>query len=97
METVSSSVIAGFILLFGVIQLIIYHKHSSQIDVRRLRPSFLYNLQISLLLMLPALAVARFVMRWKFYDGAPMIYGYMVSGNCAITIHRTYTFAFFSL
>lgn len=78
MDTVSSSVIGGFMLLFGIAQLIIYRKHATQINPRRIRPSFLYKLQIFLMLLLPALAAARLALRWKYYDNAP-IYMYMVS------------------
>jgi hypothetical protein len=78
MDTVSSSVIGGFILLFGMAQLVIYRKYSTVIDSRRIRPSFLYKFQIFLMVLLPALAAVRLDLRWKYYDGTP-IYGYMVS------------------
>lgn len=80
MDTVSSSVVAGFILIFGIVQLIIYRKYATRIDVRRLRPSFLFKFQISLLLLLPVLSAVRLGLKWKYYDGAE-IYGFMVSFN----------------
>lgn len=78
MDTVSSSVISSFILLFGTVQLIIYKKYSTRIDRRRVRPSFLYKFQIFLILLLTVLTALRFELRWKYYDGAE-IYGFMVS------------------
>lgn len=78
MDTVSSSVIGGFLLIFGIAQLVVYRKYSTRIDGRRLRPSFLYKFQIFLMLLLAVLTGVRLEMRWKFYEGAE-IYGYMVS------------------
>lgn len=89
MDTVSSSFIGGFILLFGLAQLIIYRKYSTQIDTRRIRPSHLYKFQIFLMLLLPILAAVRLDLRWKFYDNAP-VYGFMVrtlSANTTIDVH----------
>jgi ATP-binding cassette, subfamily B (MDR/TAP), member 6 len=78
MDTVSSSVIAGFLLIFGMAQLIIYRRYSTGIDARRLRPSFLYKFQIFLMLLLTVLTGVRLDLRWKFYEGAE-IFGFMVS------------------
>lgn len=78
MDTVSSGVIGGFILIFGIVQLIIYKKYSTPIDARRLRPSFLYKLQLFLMLLLPVLSAVRLDLRWQVYDGSP-VYGFMVS------------------
>lgn len=78
LDTVSSSVVCGFILLFGLAQLIMYRKYSTRIDARRIRPSFLYKFQIFLMLLLPVLEGVRLELRWKYYDGAH-VYGFMVS------------------
>lgn len=77
-DTVSSSVIAGFIFIFGIVQLVVYRKYSTQIDPRRIRPSCLYKFQILLILFLVILTAVRLDLRWKVYDGAA-IYGFMVS------------------
>lgn len=79
-DTVTSSIICGFILLFGIAQLVIYRKFSTGIDAHRIRPSFLYKFQLFLMLLLPALTAVRFDLIWKYYDGAE-IYGFMVSLN----------------
>jgi hypothetical protein len=76
-DTISSSVIAGFILIFGITQLVIYRKYGTQIEAHRLRKSFFYILQIFLLILLPVLSVVRLFLRWKVYDPS-IVYGYMV-------------------
>lgn len=78
MDTVSSSVIGGFIFIFGIAQLILYKKYATRIDFRRLRPSFLYKFQIFLMLLLGVLSAVRLDLRWKYYDGHE-VYGFMVS------------------
>jgi ATP-binding cassette, subfamily B (MDR/TAP), member 6 len=77
LDTVSSSIIAGFIFLFGSAQLFIYRRHATRIDEIRLRPSFLYKFQIFLLLLLAILNVTRLYIHFKFYAGI-QIYGFMV-------------------
>lgn len=78
LDTVSSSVISGFILLFGLGQIFMYRKYATRIDPRRIRPSFLYKLQILLMLLLPILTAVRLDLRWKYYEGGA-VYGFMVS------------------
>lgn len=77
-DTVASSTIAGFIFIFGIAQLIIYKKYSTRIDVRRIQPSFLYKLQIFLMLLLPILVATRLDLQWNYYESVH-VYGYMVS------------------
>lgn len=78
LDTISSSIIAGFIFIFGTAQLFIYRRHATRIDAIRLRPSFLYKFQIFLLLLLAMLTVTRLYLRFKYYAGI-QIYGFMVS------------------
>lgn len=77
METISSSVIFGFIVIFGIAQLIIYRKYSTRNDFSRLRTSYLFCLQICLIFVLCFAAILRLILRWKVFDGAT-VYGYMV-------------------
>lgn len=78
MDTVSSSVIAGFIFIFGTIQLLMYRKYATRIeDANQIAVSKLYNFQIFLLLFVPLLATVRFVLEAAYYKDAH-IYGYMV-------------------
>lgn len=77
-DTVAGSTIAGFIFIFGIAQLVIYKKYSTRIDIRRIQPSFLYKLQIFLMVLLPILVATRLELQWKYYENVH-VYGYMVS------------------
>ncbi|XP_055849647.1 ATP-binding cassette sub-family B member 6 [Episyrphus balteatus] len=78
MDTVGSSVVAGFILLFGTIQLIMYKKYATRItDLSQISKSRLYGLQLFLLAFFPLLFVIRFLLMYYVYDKGE-IYGYMI-------------------
>ena len=76
MDTVSNSITAGWLLLFGTNQLWIYHKYGTQVSI--LRKSQLYALQILFLVLLPVLCVVRFAVQATLINGN-VVYGYMVS------------------
>lgn len=79
MDTVSTSVIAAFILIFGTIQLWMYRRYATLIeDHNQISVSKLYNFQIFLLVFVPILAIVRFALEASFFEDA-RIYGYMVS------------------
>lgn len=77
LDTVSSATITGFLLVFGTIQLAIYHKYA--IPNEDVRPSRWFVLQIFLHVFVPVLAVIRFLLQAIAYNATPIIYGYMVS------------------
>lgn len=77
MDTVSTSVIAGFLFIFGTIQLLMYRKYATPND-ETITKSKLYNFQIFLLIFVPALALLRFILQASVYNDAN-IYGYMVN------------------
>lgn len=78
METVGSSVAAGFILLFGTIQLIMYKKYATRItDLSQISKSRLYGLQVFLLMFFPILFIIRFLLMHYYFDNGE-IYGYMI-------------------
>lgn len=77
-DTLCSSVLAGFILLFGTAQLIIFKKYSIPIDANRIRTSWIYKMQMSLMLLLPFLETLQLLLRWELYEKLP-VYGFMVS------------------
>lgn len=79
LSTVSVSITAGFLLLFGAIQLYFYRKHATRIDTEEVGQSKLFNLQIFLLIFIQILGVIRFILEAFYFDGAK-IYGFMVSG-----------------
>lgn len=78
MDTVSTSIISGFIVLFGSIQLYMYYKYATSVD-NQVSRSKLYNFQIFLSLLVPVLAMIRFSLQVLYYRGGEeKIYGYMV-------------------
>ncbi|EFA05094.1 ATP-binding cassette sub-family B member 6 [Tribolium castaneum] len=77
-ETLSSSVIAGFILLAGTIQLCMYRKYGTEISPNHLVQSRLYHFQIFVTLLVPVLEVVRFVLRGTVFDDKH-IYGFMIT------------------
>lgn len=88
MDTVTTSIISGFLFIFGTIQLLMYRKYATPIE-DDVRPSYLYNLQIFLIAFVPMLALIRFVLQAVIYnnDGA-VVYGYMVSFHQRIFMNQ---------
>lgn len=79
MDTVSTSIFTGFLLIFGSIQLYMYNKYASLIsDLNQISKSKLFYLQIFLSVVVPILAIARFILQSAIYNGGK-VYGYMVS------------------
>ena len=80
MNTVSSAVIGGFLLIFGTLQLFMYHKYAIEIERTQIGKSKLYVFQLLLLIVVPILAVIRFILEGFIFDGH-VLYGYMVSNK----------------
>lgn len=104
MDTVSTSIIAGFILICGTLQLLMYRRYSMPIeDVQNIRRSCLYNFQIFLIAFVPMLALVRFVLQAVVYnDDGAVVYGYMVcvlqyNVNALRTAHQFNLFLFISV
>lgn len=78
MDTVSTSIMCGFLIIFGTLQLLMYRKYATPItDLNQISKSHLYKLQIFLLCFLPLLALIRFtLMAFVYKNGA--IYGFMI-------------------
>lgn len=83
MDTVSNSIIAGFIFAAGTAQLCMYRKYGSEVSENQLSRSKLYYVQIFFTLFIPVLEITRFVLQATFFNDK-QIYGYMVSSifNC---------------
>nr|XP_040219491.2 ATP-binding cassette sub-family B member 6 [Anopheles coluzzii] len=77
MDTVAMGTIGGFMLIFGTLQHIMYLRHATEIDTQRIRKSRLYNFQLFLLVLMPLLTTARFVLEAFVFEGA-QVYGFMV-------------------
>lgn len=87
LDTVSSAAIAGFIIFFGTIQLIMYRRYATRIeDLTQISTSKLYYLQIFLFALIPCLSIARFVLESFVFPGA-QLYGYTVSIFLLISQH----------
>lgn len=81
LDTVSSSVLAGYIVIFGTIQLFMYYKYATPIaDSTQISRSKLYYFQLLLLTMIPSLSVLRFILESFLFPDA-YLYGYTVKLN----------------
>jgi len=77
METLTVSITAGILLLFGSAQLWMYTKYGTQLTQSSLLHSKLYYAQIFITLLLPVLAVVRFILQATLLNGG-LISGYMI-------------------
>lgn len=85
LETVASTVIFGFILIFGGIQIVIYRKFSTPVE-KRLQPhSCLYIFQILLSVIMAMQTVLRCVLESSVI-GDKMIYGYQLMSTCFLIL-----------
>ncbi|XP_037942995.1 ATP-binding cassette sub-family B member 6, mitochondrial-like, partial [Teleopsis dalmanni] len=84
MDTVGTSVYAGFILIFGFIQLMMYRKYATRItDPTLISKSRLYALQLFLLGLFPILTIIRFLLNAQIYSDSA-VYGYMILSTALI-------------
>lgn len=82
MDTVGTSFISLYLLIFGTIQLWIYKKYSTENDPNSIPKSKLYNTQKFVLYFLPVLSIVRLILQATVFDDKT-IYGYMVRDtNC---------------
>ncbi|KAF5285462.1 hypothetical protein FQA39_LY16636 [Lamprigera yunnana] len=79
MDTISSSIIAGFILFFGFLQFLKYKVRMTHVSsMRHLPTTNLYRLQILVTILIPVLEVVRFILLATVLDDK-QVYGYMVT------------------
>lgn len=78
METLTVSITAGLLFLFGSAQLWIYRKYGTQLAQLSVPRSKLYHAQIFFTFLLPVLAAVRFILQATVLNGG-IVYGYMVS------------------
>lgn len=80
-DTVSASFVVLFIYIFGGVQIRMYRKYSSDLDVRLFPKSNLYKIQIAFHVILPLTSLVRLILEMVFlYNKA--IYGYMILSAC---------------
>ncbi|KAL6261955.1 hypothetical protein P5V15_007039 [Pogonomyrmex californicus] len=77
MDTVCISIISLYLIVFGSIQLWIYHKYGTEADENTLPKSKLYNLQKFVLYFVPFLSIIRIILQATILDDG-MVYGYMI-------------------
>ncbi|CAB3222009.1 unnamed protein product [Arctia plantaginis] len=75
METVSAVFIGGFLLVFGLMQIVMYKRYS--MEVEDVRSSRLFGVQLFFTLFVPVLAVIRFFLQAFVFKGGH-VYGYMI-------------------
>lgn len=86
MDTVGPAVCGGFMILFGLIQLLMYRKYATRItDPTLISKSRLYGLQLFLLCFFPMLQLVRFLLNARIYDGSA-VYGYMILSTVFICV-----------
>lgn len=76
-DTLSSSIIGGFLLIAGTIQLCMYKKYGTEIAQNHLSKSKLFTLQICITFFMPILEIVRFALQATVL-GDKEIYGYMI-------------------
>ncbi|KAK2576197.1 hypothetical protein KPH14_008402 [Odynerus spinipes] len=77
MDTVSITIISLYLLIFGTIQLWMYHKYGTEISANVLPKSKLYNIQKFFLYLVPLLSILRIILQATILDDKK-IYGYMI-------------------
>lgn len=85
LDTVASSTIAAFILIFGTFQLLMYRRYA--IPTNTPARSKLYCLQISLIFIVAILSCTRFICESFVFDDSK-VYGYTVSRLYFVFDHR---------
>lgn len=77
LSTLSVTITGVFIILFGSIQLYMYHKYGTPVEIDFLPNSPLYYLQLFITFALCALVLLRFLLQIILLDPG-VLYGYMV-------------------
>lgn len=77
MDTISISIISLYLLIFGTIQLWMYHKYGTEINANVLPKSNLYKIQKLFLYLPPLLSIIRIILQATILDDKK-IYGYMI-------------------
>lgn len=77
LDTVSTSIISGFLILFGSIESIVYRKYGTSIQPRSWRRSKLFIIQIMASLILTLLPIVECVVQIYLVHGG-VLYGYLL-------------------
>ncbi|XP_072744876.1 ATP-binding cassette sub-family B member 6 [Anoplolepis gracilipes] len=90
MDTISIAIISLYLIIFGSIQLWIYHKYGTDADERILPRSKFYNLQKFFLYFVPFLSILRIILQATVLDNR-MVYGYMIFSTVLTVIVYPYS------
>ncbi|XP_063703169.1 ATP-binding cassette sub-family B member 6 [Culicoides brevitarsis] len=88
MDTIASSVMFGFIFLFGTIEMLMYRKHGTRNE--NVFPSKLYKFQLFLTFLMICLTAVRFILQGFVYEDHH-IYGFMIMSVCFNVIGFLYS------
>lgn len=77
MDTISTSLISLYLIIFGSIQLWVYRKYGTEAEEGILPRSKLYTLQKFVLYFVPLLSILRIILQATVLDDGN-VYGYMV-------------------
>ncbi|XP_033222968.1 ATP-binding cassette sub-family B member 6, mitochondrial [Belonocnema kinseyi] len=90
MDTVSTTILSMYIIIFGSFQLWMYRQYGTNINPNVLPKSKLYNLQKFCLYFVPILSVARIVLQATLLDDRT-VYGYMLLTTILTMISYPYS------
>uniref|UniRef100_A0A224XIP0 ATP-binding cassette sub-family B member 6 n=1 Tax=Panstrongylus lignarius TaxID=156445 RepID=A0A224XIP0_9HEMI len=85
MDTTSTSIISGHLLIFGSAQLWMYNKYGSRISRHSIPPSTLYIVQLLMTIFISVLAIFKFILQAVVLNNGA-IYGYMVLSTVFTTL-----------
>jgi hypothetical protein len=84
-DTLSSSVLFGLIVIFGGIQLLFYRKYSNATERRLIPRSCLYKLQIFATVLVTLAHITYTILR-KFFVDDKEVYPYMIMSTCFLGV-----------
>lgn len=90
MDTVSTSIISLYLLIFGTIQLWMYRKYGTETNASLLPKSKLYIVQKFFLYFVPILSILRLILQGTILD-EKKIYGYMILTTVLTVIIYSYS------
>lgn len=90
MDTVSTTIISGHLLIFGSVQLWMYNKYGSRVSRHSIPPSSLYVVQLLMTIFISVLAIVKFILQAVVLNNGA-IYGYMVSKLTIIKYWNNFT------
>ena len=76
-ETLTSSIVGGFVLFAGVAQILVYKKFSTRVDSRYIPQSCLFSLQVFLTFCMSIVALLRLILQATTIE-PKFLYGYQI-------------------